>query len=87
MMSQHFLLSTAARTLSLAKVMRMSDAEAFDTFKTIRWASNGGEPFCPKCKECRHQRQELQLVTCKGCFTAVKPSQLRGDGKSCLYCD
>ena len=45
------------------------------------------EPFCPKCKECRHQRQELQLITCKGCFTAVKPSQLRGDGKSCLYCD
>jgi len=30
---QHFLLSTAARTLSLAKVMRLSDDEAFDTFK------------------------------------------------------
>ena len=29
-MAQHFLLSTAARTLSLAKVMRMSDDEAFD---------------------------------------------------------
>ena len=30
---QHFLLSTAARTLSLAKVMRLSDDEAFETFK------------------------------------------------------
>jgi transposase-like protein len=46
---QHFLLSAAARTLSLAKVMRMSDDEAFDTFKAIRWASTEGEPVCPRC--------------------------------------
>jgi transposase-like protein len=46
---QHFLLSTAARTLSLAKVMRMSDDEAFETFKAIRWASTNGDPFCPRC--------------------------------------
>ena len=48
-MSQHFLLSPAARTLSLAQIMRMTDAEAFDTFKAIRWAENGAEPFCPHC--------------------------------------
>lgn len=46
---QHFLLSTKARTLSLAKVMRMSDGEAFETFKAIRWASTEGAPFCPRC--------------------------------------
>jgi transposase-like protein len=46
---QHFLLSTAARTLSLAKVMRMSDDEAFQTFKAIRWAATDGDPFCPRC--------------------------------------
>jgi transposase-like protein len=46
---QHFLLSAAARTLSLAKVMRMSDDEAFDVFKSIRWASTEGEPVCPRC--------------------------------------
>ncbi len=46
---QHFLLSTKARTLSLAKVMRLSDDEAFATLKAIRWAENGGEPVCPKC--------------------------------------
>lgn len=49
MMSQHFLLSAAARTLSLVKVMRMSEAVARDTFKAIRWASTEGEPVCPKC--------------------------------------
>jgi transposase-like protein len=48
-MSQHFLLSAAARTLSLAKIMRMSDEEAHATFKRIRWAANSGEPFCPQC--------------------------------------
>ncbi len=48
-MSQHFLLSTKARTLSLAKVLRLSDEEAYDAFKAIRFSENGGEAFCPKC--------------------------------------
>jgi transposase-like protein len=46
---QHFLLSAAARTLSLSTVARMSDEEARDTFRRIRWADNGGKPYCPKC--------------------------------------
>lgn len=70
-MTQHFLLSAAARTLSLASVARLSDEEAFETFKQIRWASTQGEPVCPdcggvecyvfttrkifKCKACKHQ--------------------------------
>jgi transposase-like protein len=45
---QHFLLSAKARTLSLSRVMRMSDAEAFETFKSIRWASTEGAPLCPR---------------------------------------
>jgi transposase-like protein len=48
-MSQHFLLSPAARTLSLASIMRMPDAAAFDTFKLIRFAATDGAPFCPHC--------------------------------------
>jgi transposase-like protein len=48
-MAQHFLLSTQARTLSLAKVMRMSDDQAFEAFKSIRWAATEGQPVCPKC--------------------------------------
>lgn len=48
-MSQHFLLSSAARTLSLKAIMRMGDAEAFGVFQAIRFADNGGAPFCPNC--------------------------------------
>ena len=44
-MTQHFLLSAQARTLSLAKVMRLTDEEAYETFKQIRWAANDGDPF------------------------------------------
>jgi transposase-like protein len=48
-MSQHFLLSAAARTLSLTRIMRMADDEARETFKRIRWIKTSGEPFCPHC--------------------------------------
>jgi transposase-like protein len=27
----------------------MTDDEARDTFKRVRWSANGGEPFCPRC--------------------------------------
>ncbi len=47
--AQHFLLSAAARTLTLSAVARMSDGEAHATFRRIRWADNGGEPYCPRC--------------------------------------
>ena len=48
-MSQHFLLSTKARTLSLAQVLRLSDEKAYEAFKAVRFSENAGEPFCPKC--------------------------------------
>jgi ribosomal protein L37AE/L43A len=48
-MSQHFLLSAAARTLSLSVVAHMSDEEAHAKFIAIRWADNDGQPYCPKC--------------------------------------
>jgi ribosomal protein L37AE/L43A len=48
-MSQHFLLSAAARTLSLSAVARMSDEEAHAKFTAIRWADNDGQPYCPEC--------------------------------------
>jgi hypothetical protein len=51
-MAQHFLLSAGARTLSLAKVARMSDDEARDAFKQIRWAATEGQPVCPQCGCC-----------------------------------
>jgi transposase-like protein len=48
-MAQHFLLSSAARSLSLARVARMSEEEAREAFRQIRWADRNGEPFCHKC--------------------------------------
>ena len=49
-MPQHFLLSAPARSLSLKAIMRMSDGEAHARFVAIRWADNGGEAFCPRCR-------------------------------------
>jgi len=68
-MAQHFLLSTAARSLSLAKVMRMSDEDAYLAFKAIRRANNDGEPFCPKCG-CLgiYTYRTRRLFKCKACF-------------------
>lgn len=30
-------------------IARMSEAEAFETFKALRWPSTGGKPVCPDC--------------------------------------
>jgi hypothetical protein len=48
-MSQHFLLSPAAKTLTLAQVMRMTNEEAETMFAKIRWHETNGEPVCPFC--------------------------------------
>ncbi len=68
-MSQHFLLSRTAKTLSLAMVFRMSDAEAERTFRNVRW--EGGEASCPKCGalEPYEYRRETSALAfeCKEC--------------------
>lgn len=46
-MSQHFLLSAKARTLSLRNIFDMSDMDCFELFKQVRWAD--GLPVCPRC--------------------------------------
>jgi transposase-like protein len=47
--AQHFLLSSAAKTLSLAHVFTMKDADAEMTFRRIRWHETDGQPVCPHC--------------------------------------
>src|SRR3954463_8835045 len=67
-MRQHFLLSSKARTLSLSKVMRLTDEEAWDAFKAIRFSQNGGEAFCPKCGSVElYWFQTRKVWKCKGC--------------------
>jgi transposase-like protein len=46
---QHFLLSPAAKTLTLGSVVRLSDSEVERVFARLRWTDHGGEPYCPKC--------------------------------------
>ena len=67
-MASHFLLSSEARTLSLASVFRMSDDEANARFQAIRWADNGGEAFCPRC-ECTavYAYAARRIWKCKAC--------------------
>ena len=48
-MPAHFLLTSAARTLTLASVARMSDEEAERVFVRLRWADNHGDAYCPHC--------------------------------------
>jgi transposase-like protein len=48
-MAQHFLLSAAARSLSAAKIMRMSDGDIVNVFLRLRWPETDGKPVCPGC--------------------------------------
>jgi hypothetical protein len=43
-MAQHFLLSAAARSLSPAKVMRMSDSGVENVFLRLRWPRPTANP-------------------------------------------
>ena len=67
-MSQHFLLTAKARTLSVLQVMQMSDADAFAVFKELRWGE-GEEVACPSCGAIdRHYfRNDREQWRCKAC--------------------
>ncbi len=70
-MSQHFLLSKTAKTLTLAQVFRMTDAEAEGHFRKVRWSETDGAPVCPECGgldtyECRRHTGALRF-RCKAC--------------------
>ncbi len=70
-MSQHFLLSRPAKTLSLAAVFRLTDLQAEAEFRAIRWADTNGAPVCPECGglnayECRRPNGALRF-RCREC--------------------
>lgn len=70
-MSQHFLLSAKARTLSVCKVMEMTNDDAFQVFKELRWGE-GEEVACPMCGTIdRHYfRNDRKQWRCKACTHA-----------------
>lgn len=68
-MSQHFLLSPASKTLSLAKVMRMTDEAAREAFRKIRWSETDGAPVCPECGSCKsYDLKSRQVYKCAACY-------------------
>lgn len=48
-MAQHFLLSAAARTLSLKVIFSDGEEAACRRFCRLRWPETGGAPVCPAC--------------------------------------
>ena len=71
LMAQHFLLSAAARSLSPAKVARMSDPGAENVFLRLRWPETDGKPICPNCG-------------CQVCYDCRRPAgQARWRCKAC----
>lgn len=72
-MSQHFLLSAQARTLSVYQVMQMNDNEAFAVFKELRWGA-GDTVSCPCCgvigkHAFRRDRKQWRCVDCGHTFS------------------
>ena len=70
-MSQQFLLSSAAKTLSLSQVFRMTDLEAETVFRKVRWHDTQGQAVCPHCGgldayECRRPNASLRF-RCRAC--------------------
>lgn len=69
-LTQHFLLSAKAVTLSLFEIAEMSDDEAYAAFRAVRFTDNGGEPYCPN-PECErtlcYEFAGRRLFKCKKC--------------------
>ncbi len=67
-MTQNFLLSAQARTLSLASVLRLSEGAAWEVFKGMRWAETLGEPVCPRCAcDVVYTFRTRKIFKCKRC--------------------
>ena len=49
-MAQHFLPSTAARTLSLKAIFAGGELRAYRRFCALRWPETNGAPVCPRCR-------------------------------------
>src|SRR5665648_565819 len=69
MMSQHFLLSAGARTLSLRAVYAMGEEKAYETYCKLRWSETDGKPFCPRCGCVDAYRiPTRRKFKCAGCY-------------------
>ncbi len=67
-MTQHFLLTAKARTMSLRQIFGLTDDQAFDYFRRSRWG-NGEEVICPECGQVdkHYFIKSRRQWRCKGC--------------------
>lgn len=72
-MAQRFLLSAAARTLSLKQVFKMGEDAAYEAFRMMRWPD--GEASCPRCGCCETywitSRKRFKSVGCRHQFSVT----------------
>jgi hypothetical protein len=78
--AQHFLMSAAARTLSLIDLCDLSQDVAHKMPCGIRWPDTDGAPICPDCS-CAvvHTCRSRRLFKCKTChrqFSATSGTSL-----------
>ncbi len=67
-MSQHFLLSAAARTLSLKDIYKGGEDKAYTAFCKLRWHQTDGAPVCPRCGSVEaYAITTRRKFKCKGC--------------------
>ena len=67
-MAQHFLMSAAARTLSLVDLCDLSEAAAHKMLCEMRWADTDGSPVCPHCScPAVYTYQCRRVFKCKAC--------------------
>ena len=79
-----FLLSAKARTLSVRKVMELTNAQAFEVFNELRWGA-GDEVACPVCGTIgKHYFQRTRSQwRCKDCCHTFSVTS----GKRCVFRD
>lgn len=67
-MSQHFLLTAAARTLSPKDIYRGGEEKAYAMFRKLRWHQTDGAPVCPRCGSVEaYEIATRRKFKCKGC--------------------
>jgi transposase-like protein len=67
-MTQHFLLSAKARTLSFKAIYAAGEDKAYATFRKFRWPQTDGEPVCPRCGSLdAYALATRRQFSCSGC--------------------
>jgi transposase-like protein len=67
-MAQHFLLSAAARTLSLKDIYRGGEDKAYAMFRKLRWPQTDGAPVCLRCGGLdAYEIKSRRKFECKAC--------------------